>query len=89
MESLFDALRRQLFIAEMVNRFPGQPHRWVTKDCSSAQIPAIRARVRDYRPDDGPWVYWLLWHQPIRTMQDLGRAADHFCDVMLSVAGQR
>ena len=87
-ERLLEALHRHLVIVELVNRFPGQQRRWV-KHLSTPR-PAITARVRDYqRSANGPWLYWWTWWQPVRTVGDMERVTNTFCDVVQALAGEQ
>ena len=86
LERLVNALQRGVISVELVNWFPGQPHRWVTQE----HLPGltVTARVRDYEAADSVWLYWWLWQQPISSVSDLERVVDRFCDVVLAVEGK-
>ena len=81
---LLEALQCGLVTMELVNRFPGQPVRRVVKDAVS--VPTLTARIRNYqRPAGTPWLYWWLWWQPVRSIEDMHRTTSTFCDVVLAV----
>ncbi len=87
LERLAGALQRGLVMVELVNRLPGQPEQRVAKEGPAA--PAITARVRDYHANDGLWLCWWFWWQPIGSIRDLERVVNSFCGVVLAVAGER
>jgi hypothetical protein len=84
---LAEALQRRMVTVALVNKFPGQPERRVVKDATAT--PTITARIRDYQPHDGVWLYWWFWWQPIRSVEELERMTNTFCDVVLAVERER
>jgi hypothetical protein len=83
---LAKALQRGVITVELVNWFPGQPYQWLAEEYVSRST--VTARVRDYEPSNGVWLYWWLWRQPIRAIYDLERVMERFCDVVLRVEGK-
>jgi len=86
LERLINALQRGVISVELVNWFPGQQSRWVTKEHMPRST--VTARVRDYEAIDGVWLYWWLWRQPVCTVFDLEHVVDRFCDMVLAVEGK-
>jgi hypothetical protein len=87
LERLLEALHRGIVTVELVNWFPGQP--WHLMYGAGIPLPTITARIREYEPRNGVWLYWWHWRQPIQTLDDLKPIVERFCDVVLAVEGRQ
>lgn len=86
LKRLVGALQRGMVTVELINCLPGQPH-WRVAD-EHRPRSTVTARIREYEPTDGMWLFWWTWYQPISSVSDLERVMDRFCDVVLFVEGK-
>ena len=82
LERLADELKRQGFRAEL-NRKVAAPCLRVV----NAESPALNERVLCHQADDGSWIFWWPWKQPIGSVEDLAIVVDKIAAVLRSVEG--
>ena len=84
LERLADELKRQGVRAEPVGGV-SRPHLRV----ANVKTPTLNERVLCYQADDGSWVFWWPWKQPIGSVDDLEMVVGKIAAVLRSVGGDQ
>ena len=82
LERLAEKLKHRSFAVELVGA--------ITKPClrvANADTPTLNERVHCHQADDGSWVFWWPWKQPIGSVDDLESVVDKITAVLRSVEG--
>jgi hypothetical protein len=82
LERLADELKRQGFRTELASTV-SKPFLRV----ANADTPSLNERVLRQRADDGSWVFWWPWKQPIGSVDDLETVVGKIMAVLRSVDG--
>ncbi len=82
LERLADELKRRGFITELASK-PSKPYLQV----ANADTPTLNERVLCHPADDGSWVFWWTWKQPIGSVDDLDTVVKKIAAVIRSVKG--
>jgi hypothetical protein len=81
LERLAEELKHREFTAEVVT--VEKPYLRV----ANASTPTLNERVRCEQAEDGTWVFWWPWHQPIGSVDDVAAVAGKITAVLRSVDG--
>jgi len=81
LQRLARELTQQEFTAEVITA--AKPYLKV----ANASTPTLNERVRCEQADDGTWVFWWPWHQPIGSVEDVEAVAGKITAVLRSVEG--
>jgi hypothetical protein len=82
LERLADDLHQQGFAAELVSNVT-KPYLQV----ANSGTLTLNERVLCHRADDGAWVFWWPWKQPIGAVDDLQPVIEKIAAVLKSVEG--
>ena len=81
LERLAGELKHREFTAEVVA--VAKPYLKV----ANASTPTLNERVRCEQAEDGTWVFWWPWHQPIGSVDDVEAVVGKITAVLRSVEG--
>jgi hypothetical protein len=79
---LAEALKRDAFTVELVNTASKQPYLKI----ANAETPTLNERVQCEQAEDGSWLFWWLWKQPIGPVDDLETVIGKLTEVLRSVS---
>lgn len=82
LEQLAKELKQRGFSVELVGKLT-KPFLKV----ANAETPTLNERVLCYQADDGSWVLWWPWKQPIGSVDDLEVVIEKISVVLRSVEG--
>ena len=82
LERLADELKRRGFATDLASQIT-KPHLVV----ANAETPSMHERVLCAQADDGAWVFWWPWKQPIGSVDDLDVVVEKIAAVLRSVEG--
>lgn len=84
LEQLRDALTNKGLSVQAVGSNTPKPYLKV----ANAETPSLNERVHCERADDGSWLFWWPWRQPIGSVDDLESVTGKITAVLRSVEGE-